>query len=254
MWTRIENAFQTLFATSGGIFVLFVQSLLNIRFRAGDLSRLFRQMLQIGVYSLPLAAMIGFFTGMIFSLNIGLPLQDYGAIDRLGSILSVAIVREFAPVFTAFIVAARVGAAMTAELGTMAVSEEVDTLRVLGIPPARFLAMPRVVGSLIMNPLLTVYSTATGLIGGWVLATAYFRIPSSVFWIRTFNTVDLEEITHGLIKALVFGALYSTICVYHGLSTTGGAEGVGRSTTRAVVVSLTMILVADFLLTRAMFG
>jgi phospholipid/cholesterol/gamma-HCH transport system permease protein len=143
---------------------------------------------------------------------------------------------------------------MTAELGTMAVSDEIDSLRVLGIQPTRYLAMPRIVASLVMNPLLTVYASATGLVGGALLSSAYLGVGYSTFWTHVWRVVDLKEINTGLIKALTFGALYSTICIYYGLTTRGGAEGVGRSTTRAVVVSLTSILVADFLLTRALFG
>lgn len=254
MWTTFENAFARLFAHSGSILILFGQSLADIRIGRHDMQRILRQMMNIGVQTLPLAAMIGLFTGMIFSLNMGIPLRDFGVEDRIGSILGVAIVRELAPVFTAFIIAARVGASITAELGTMAVTDEVNSLRVMGIRPTRYLAMPRILASLLMNPLLTVYSTACGLLGGMVLASSYLGVSPEVFWDRVLNSMDLKEINTGLIKALVFGGLYSTICVYYGLTTTGGAQGVGRSTTRGVVVSLTMILIADFLLTRALFG
>ncbi len=254
MWTMIESAFGRLFTISGGVVLVFGQSLLEFRLSRHDVRRLLTQMMRIGVHTLPLAAMIGLFTGMIFALNMGLPLKDFGIEDRIGSILGVAIIRELAPVFTAFIIAARVGAAMTAELGTMAVSDEIDSLRVLGIRPMRYLAMPRIVASMIMNPLLTVYSTATGLVGGMLLSKTYLGVAPTIFWDRVLSATDFKEINTGLMKALAFGALYSAICVYHGMNTRGGAEGVGRSTTRAVVVSLTMILVADFLLTRWMFG
>ncbi len=254
MIASIEQIFKNLFVTSGGVLLLFVQSLLDIRFRTGDIQRLLRQMVVIGVQTLPLAMMIGFFTGMIIALNVGIPLREFGQEDRIGTFLGLAMVREFGPVFTAFILAARVGASMTAELGTMAVGEEVDTLRVLGIKPTRYLAMPRIVASLLMNPILTTYATATGLFGGMLLAEVYLGVPREQFWMRVFEYMDWSEIGTGLTKAFVFGALYSTICVYYGLKTTGGAEGVGRSTTRAVVISLTMILVSDFLLTRALIG
>ncbi len=191
---------------------------------------------------------------MIFSLNLGLPLKDFGVEDRIGSALGVALVRELAPVFTAFILAARVGAAITAELGTMSVSEEIDSLRVMGISPDRYLAMPRIVGALLISPLLTVYSCAAGMIGGQLLAKSYFSVSNTVFWTRVYQSIDFKEIGTGLLKSVVFAALYSAICVHFGMTTRGGAEGVGRSTTRAVVVSLSAILVADFLLTRALFG
>ena len=253
-FSRIETVFGALFYHSGSVLLLFVHALTLVRATRNDLRRLLRQMVSIGVNTLPLALMIGLFTGLIFSLNMGIPLEDFGVEDRIGSILGVALVRELAPVFTAIILAARVGAAMTAEIGTMSVSAELDSLRVMGVNPTRFLAMPRIVASLIMNPLLTVYSTAAGLIGGQLLSHTYFGIPASLFWERVFQEVTMKEINTGLLKALVFGALYSTICVHFGMTCQNGAQGVGQSTTRAVVASLTMILIADFLLTRALFG
>jgi phospholipid/cholesterol/gamma-HCH transport system permease protein len=254
MWSTIENAFGRLFAVSGGVLLLFGRSVADVRICRRDLGRLLGQMNAIGVHTFPLAVMIGLFTGMIFALNMGLPLRDYGAQNNIGGILGVALVRELAPVFTAFILAARVGAAITAELGTMAVSDEIDSLRVLGIRPTRYLATPRIVASLVMNPILTTYSCAAGMLGGALLAHTYLGVGPSTYWDHLFRVMDLKEINTGLIKALVFGGLYSSICVYYGLTTTGGAQGVGRSTTRAVVASLTSILVADFLLTRALFG
>lgn len=254
MWNRIERGFGHLFLVSGGCMLLFAQSLGDVRLGRRDIQRLVHQMVVIGVNTLPLAVMIGLFTGMIFALNTGIPMRDYGLESNIGNALGVALVRELAPVFTAFVLAARVGAAMTAELGTMAVSEEIDSLRVMGIRPTRFLAMPRIVASLIMNPLLTVYSTGAGLLGGMVLCETYFNVPYMVFWDGMLATMDMQEINTGLTKAFVFGALYSTICVYFGMTASGGAEGVGRATTRGIVSSLTMILVADFVLTRAFFG
>jgi len=253
MWSAIESTFTRLFLASGGVAMLFVQSLADIRLRIPDRRRILRHMMEFGVHSLPLASLIGLFTGMIIAYNIGIPMKDFGQEDRIGTVLGVAIMREFAPVFTAFIVAARVGAAMTAELGTMAVSEEVDSLRVLGIRPTQFLAMPRIVASLIMNPLLTVYSTATGLLGGFIVARTVFDVPSNLFWVRVYRSLDdFEDMRTGLVKSLVFAALISSICVYNGLVTKGGARGVGASTTRAVVVSLTMILVADLIILNLM--
>ena len=254
MWARLEKGFGELFMVSGGVLLLFGQSLAEVRLARRDVYRLLRQMVGIGVNTLPLAVMIGLFTGMIFALNMGMPMQEYAMENNIGGVLGVALVRELAPVFTAFILAARVGAAMTAEIGTMAVSEEIDSLRVIGIRPTRYLAMPRVVASLIMNPLLTVYSTAAGIFGGMVLSRTYFGVGYPVFWDSMFNAIDMKEIGTGLMKALVFGGLYSTICIYYGMTAAGGAEGVGRATTRAVVTSLTMILIADFLVTRLMFS
>lgn len=254
MIAAIESTFERTFRTSGGIFLLFWQSLSEVRWCRQDRRRLLIQMVEIGWQTAPLAMMVGFFTGMIIALNVGVPLRDFGQESQVGGILGLAMVREFGPVFTAFILAARVGAAMTAEIGTMTVGEEVDTLRVMGIRPARYLAMPRIVASLLMNPILTTYATALGLIGGMILSKVYLGVSSELFWMRVYDLVTWEEIRTGLLKALTFGGIYSTVCVYQGLTCEGGAEGVGKATTRGVVLSLTLILVADFLLTRALIG
>jgi phospholipid/cholesterol/gamma-HCH transport system permease protein len=248
----IESSFEYLFRTSGGVLLLLVQSLLAVRLRGTDLARLLRQCYVIGVQTLPLAALIGLFTGMIIALNIGLPLADFGQEARLGGFLGLGMVREFAPVFTAFIVAARVGAAMTAELGAMTVGDEVNALRSLGISPVRFLAAPRIVATILMNPMLTMFALATGLFGGLIVAETVLDVPASLYWRRVFDFVDFHEAWIGLLKTLIFGAIISGVCVYKGLTTTGGAEGVGSSTTRGVVISLTMILVADFIVFRAL--
>ncbi len=253
-WKTVESSFERLFTVCGGVVICLVCAVAAFRLRGTDLRRLLRQMVFIGVQTFPIAIVFGLFTGMIFSLNLGLPLMDFGVEDRIGTALGVSLVRELAPVFTAFILAARVGASIAAELGTMSVSEEIDSLRVMGIDPNRYLAMPRIVGAILISPLLTVYSCAAGMIGGLLLARSYFNVGSTMFWTRVLESVDMKEISTGLLKAVVFAALYSSICVYFGMTTRGGAEGVGRSTTRAVVVSLSAILVADFLLTRALFG
>jgi len=253
-WKTVEAFFHALFYNSGAVLVRFLHSLACLRLTSNDVRRILGQMAIVGMHTLPIATVFGLFTGMIFSLNLGLPLRDFGVEDRIGSALGVALVRELAPVFTAFILAARVGAAMAAELGTMSVSDEIDSLRVMGIDPDRYLAMPRIVASLVINPLLTVYSCAAGFVGGKLLAWSYFDVSAQIFWDRVFDSVDLKEINTGLLKALVFAGLYSSICVHFGMTTRGGAEGVGRTTTRAVVVSLSAILLADFLLTRALFG
>ena len=164
------------------------------------------------------------------------------------------MIKEMAPVFTAFIIAARVGAAMTAELGTMAVNEEINVLRVLGIRAQRYLVMPRVVAALTMMPALTAYSTIIGLVGGAVVANTYFGVSFTTYRIETFRYVTLDELWKALIKAVVFGAIYSSVCCYYGLTTRGGAKGVGKSTTTAVVGSLSGVLVANYLLTRYLYG
>lgn len=251
-WKKLEETFEALFIASGGMLVLLALSLASIRATPRDIRRYLRQCFRVGVHTMPLAALIGLFTGMIISLNIGLPLKDFGQEAQIGGFLGLAMVREFAPVFTAFIVAARVGAAMSAELASMTVSDEVNSLRSLGISPTRFLAMPRIVATITMNPLLTAYALGTGLLGGLIVATSVLGVPAGVYWMRVYDFLDFRELRIGLFKTVIFGALIGTICVYKGLTARGGAEGVGTATTRGVVISLTMILVADFIVFRAM--
>ncbi|MDX1973941.1 MAG: ABC transporter permease [Candidatus Sumerlaeia bacterium] len=253
-WNKIHRFAGGIFEIVGGSTILLLNAFCQIRFNARDLGRLVQQFQLIGINSFPLAVMIGFFTGMIFALNFGIPLRDYGAEETIGGILTVAMVRTLGPVFTAFILAARVGSAMTAELGTMSVSEEIDSLRMMNIKPERFLALPRILGSIIINPLLTIYSTSAGVVGGWLVARSYLNVSDDTYWLDIYRLMNSKEVYTGLTKSVVFALVYSSICVYIGMTTKGGAEGVGRSTTTAVVSSLTMILVADFVITRFIFG
>ena len=250
MLTYIENVFGRLFLLSGEMMILFVQSVYGIRHAFTNLRRTLRQMEEIGVNTLPLAVMIGLFTGMVVALQTGTELKELGLEDAVGAIVGLSMVREMGPVITGFIIAGRMGAAMAAELGTMAVTEEVDALRTMGINPVRYLVVPRFFASITMQPLLTIYSIIVGVWGGKVISTSYFRIPENVYYDRLFRAVELDDVVTGLSKTIVFGAIISIVCCYCGLTTKGGAEGVGKSTTRAVVIALTMILVSDYFMTR----
>jgi len=187
------------------------------------------------------------------ALGTGFVLADFRQEAFIASVVSDTMIKHMGPVFTAFILTARVGAAMTAEIGTMAVNEELNVLRVLGIRVDRYIVMPRVIAALIMAPALTAYATAAGLVGGAIVATGYFRVAWVTYWKEAFRYIEFDEIAKGLFKAVIFGALYSSICCFRGLNTRGGAEGVGKATTSAVVVSFSGILIANYLLTRFLF-
>jgi len=182
------------------------------------------------------------------ALQTGLELRKFGLQEIVGGVVGLSVTREMGPVITAFILAARVGAAMAAELGTMKVSEEIDALRALGIRPERFLVMPRVLASLTMQPILTAYSVLVGVWGGSLISMTFLGVSSDIFWKRLQTATEAGDVLSGALKSLVFAAIISTVCCHQGMTTEGGAEGVGRSTTRAVVISLTMILVSDYLL------
>jgi len=250
-WTAtVERVFGSLFVTTGEMVLLFGRSLAETRYALGKLSHVLRQMRHIGYNTLPLTAMVGLFTGMIVALQTGLELKQFGLQQIVGGVVGLSLTREMGPVITAFIIAGRVGAAMAAELGTMKVSEEIDALRALGIPPERFLVMPRVIATLAMQPILTVYSVVVGVWGGALVSATYLGVSSDIYWRRLKSAVEVDDFMAGLLKALVFGAITVTVCCQQGISTEGGAAGVGRSTTRAVVITLTMILISDYLLTR----
>ena len=250
--SRIESFFAELFATAGGMILLLGQCLLEIRHLFSGIKRVLRQLVEVGWSTLPLASMIGLFTGMITALQTGVELKNLGLQHQIGTIVGLALVREMGPVFTAFIISARVGAAWAAELGTMSVSEEIDALRSLGIRPVRFLAMPRFVAAVTMQPLLTVYSIIVGIWGGALVSVTYLRISGNVFYKKLYSALELNDMILGLWKAVVFGAIFSIVCCYMGLTTRNGAKGVGTSTTRSVVISLTLILVADYFINRFM--
>lgn len=253
-WADFERRMGRIYGATGGVILLFIRAILELRLGRNDRYRLLRQMLIVGWQTVPLALLIGLFTGMTVALGTGLVLSGFGQEVFIASIVAESMVKEMGPVFTAFIIAARVGAAMTAELGTMAVNDEVDVLRVLGISVDRYLAMPRIIAALVMTPALTAYAVVLGLIGGFVVAGPYFGVSWVTYRAETFRVLTSMEVFQGLSKGLFFGAIYSSVCCYMGLTTRGGAEGVGKSTTTAVVISLSGILVANYLLTRYMFG
>jgi phospholipid/cholesterol/gamma-HCH transport system permease protein len=206
---------------------------------------------RVGVDSIPLVLMIGIFTGMVVALQTGIALKEgFGAEGQLGTIVGLTLVREMGPVITAFIIAGRVGSSIAAELGTMAVSEEIDALRSMGISPIRYLYVPRLYAMVIMQPILTVFSVLIGIWGGAVIVETYLRFPARIYYERVYEAVQPADIFDGFSKTLVFAALIATISTYMGMTTRHGAEGVGRSTTRAVVASLTTVLIADYLMTR----
>ena len=210
---------------------------------------LFRQIEICGIGSLFVLALIAFLTGMIMAVQTGTELMNVGVIDRLGAIIGATFVRELGPLWAAIIMLSRVGAAMAAELGTMAVNEEVDALKVMNINPVRFLVLPRTVALIIAMPLLTVIADWVGMAGGLVVATGVFNRPSDEFIQAARGILGNLDFYSGLAKSTVFGAIIATIACDRGLNTTDGAEGVGRSTNQTVVASVIAVLVSDLIMT-----
>ncbi len=214
---------------------------------------LFKEMEKFGVSSLSVVFITSLFTGMVLALETYTGLKKFNAETVIGSIVAVSMFRELGPVLTALVVTGRAGSAMAAELGTMKVTEQVDALYTMAVEPVHYLVVPRIITGLTMLPVLTVISDLLGIVGGYFVSIFLLRINSHVYIRQMINHTDLNDLYTGLVKALVFGFLIALICCYKGLSTRGGAEGVGRSTTQAVVISSVAILVADYFLTALMF-
>ena len=216
------------------------------------LPELIAQMDTIGVGSLTIIVLTGFFTGGVLTVQTYPTLKSYGAQDQLGYLVAISLVRELGPVLCALMVTGRVGSAISAELGSMVVSEQISAMRALGTDPIRKLVAPRLFALIISLPLLTVIADMLGIGGGWVTATLLYRIPSSVFINSVRDGITSDDLIGGLVKPLVFALIIGTIACRQGLSTEGGTVGVGRSTTRAVVTASIIVIVADYFLAKAL--
>jgi phospholipid/cholesterol/gamma-HCH transport system permease protein len=211
------------------------------------------QMFAVGPESLVVALLTAAFVGMVFTIQVAREFLTFGATSAVGGVLSLALSRELAPVLTAVIVTGRVGSAFAAEIGAMAVTEQIDALYVLRTDPISYLVIPRVIACCLMLPLLTILSLLTGLLGSMVLANNLYGISYPVFLDSVRNFLTPWDLMAAPIKALVFGALIAIIGSSWGITTTGGAKGVGQSTTTAVVTILLSIFISDFFLSWIMF-
>jgi phospholipid/cholesterol/gamma-HCH transport system permease protein len=233
---------------------------LSLRAIAGIFTRprfpneMFLQMDAMGVGSLNIVILTGLFTGMVLALQTALSLETFGAKNYVGRVVSLSMVRELGPVLTALMVAGRVGSGIAAELGSMMVTDQINAMRAMGSDPLRKLVVPRVVAGVVMVPMLTVLSDTVGLMGGWLISLLLLKIPGGLYFSSAIDALVVEDIIGGLAKPVVFGFIISMVGCYLGLTTSGGTQGVGRSTTQSVVVCSVMILASDFLLTRMFFA
>ncbi len=206
------------------------------------------QMDRIGVGSLTIILLTGFFTGAVLGIQSESALRRYGAVSITGQLVALTLVRELGPVLAALMLAGRIGSGIASELGSMIVSEQISAMRALGTDPTRRLVTPRMIATIMMLPLLTVLCDATGICGGWIIARYKLLISSSQYWSDAINTLQFSDVFGTLIKPIVFGFIISMTGCYVGLRTHGGTEGVGRSTTQAVVSSSILVITADFFL------
>lgn len=246
------NTLKRIFATTGDYIVFILKVFWVTLVRPPHWVLIRDQMFEIGVMSLPVVAITGFSTGMVLSAQAFFQLSDKGLVSATGLMVTKAMMVELGPVLTAFMITGRVGAAMCAELGTMRVTEQIDALRSMAVNPLRYLVAPRFIAGTVMLPLLTVFSCLMGIIGGYIVAVDYYGMPSNSFLDPLPIHITAFDFFSGLAKALAFGMIIITISCYRGMTTTGGAAGVGRSTTNSVVVCYSIILISNFLLTIAL--
>ena len=212
------------------------------------------QMDALGVGSLSIVILTGTFTGMVLALQSAASLDAFGARPYVGRLVSISMVRELGPVLTALMVTGRVGSGMAAELGSMVVTQQIDSLRVLGSDPVRKLVAPRLLAGMVMVPLLTVVSDAVGIFGGSLISVSTLKLSWEFYWRSVSSALVMNDFAMGLTKPVVFGFILTSVGCFMGLRTRGGTQGVGEATTRSVVVASVMILSSDFFMTKILLA
>jgi phospholipid/cholesterol/gamma-HCH transport system permease protein len=257
MWQRpvqmVGGLVLDFFEESGRLFLLFGRIIAQSRTVFRDRRLLLEQMVLIGTNSLPLVAIIATFTGAVSAWQAAYQFEGKISLSLLGSAVSTAIFIELGPVLTAVILAGRIGASIAAELGTMKVTEQIDALETLAINPVRYLAMPRFFAATVMTPILTIFADFIALLGAYLVSYVLLDLTTYTFFDSAQQAFTLRSVFGGLAKAFVFGAIISTVGCYIGFQTSGGAEGVGRATIRAFVLSSTLILMNDYILATIIF-
>lgn len=250
---ELGKSFLDLLYYSGGICYLGARSLLGI-FTSGQKRRhILAQMNKIGLDGLPIVFLSALFMGIVMVFQSAYQLKRLGAKELIAPLVALSMCRELGPVFTALAIAGRAGASISAELGTMKVTEQIDALQTMATDPVKYLVTPRLIALLTMLPLLTVYADFIGMFGGYIIAVLKLGVTSSMYITSTFNVLTPKDIFSGLFKSVVFALIIGSVSCFQGLNTEGGAEGVGKATTLAVVVSFVLIIAADCLFSALFF-
>ena len=215
---------------------------------------IYTQMDSIGVGSLPIVVLTGFFTGCVLALQSATSLQQFGAVGMTGNLVALSMVKELGPVLTGLMVSGRNSSGMASELGSMKVTEQSDAMRALGTDPTRKLVTPRVTATVFMLFFLTIVSDAVGIAGGALVSVFLLGLSASSYFHNSYRALVYADVVQGLTKPLFFGFIIATVGCYFGMNTKGGTQGVGRATTQAVVVSSVCIIIVDFLVSRTMIG
>ncbi len=237
----------------GGILIFFTLAFLKI-FRRKQIREIIQQIYYIGARSSSIVMLVGLFTGMVLGLQLFYALYKFGSQGVLGSLVAFTLIRELGPVLTAITITARAGSSMTAEIGILRISEQIDALYTMRIDPQRYLISPRIAASIISFPLLTAFFDLIGILGGYLTGVVLLGVDKGAYLSRIYTYVELVDVRGGFIKSLVFAVLVSTICCYEGYFThlrtdSYGAKSVSLSTTSAVVFSCVTILISDYIVT-----
>ncbi len=258
MISKLGRVIIDIFNGTVGVIALFLDILYWIfiapfRGKFIHIQSVFYQMVFVGVRSAVIVFFVTIFTGMVLAMQTAYQLDKMGAIVYVASLVAVSLCRELGPVLTALVIAGRAGSAIAAELGTMKVSEQIEALDVMAINPVRFLAVPRFIALFFMQPCLTVLGDISGMLGGFIIGVTSLRISPSLYIQNGFKFLELKDIYTGFTKSFVFAIIIALIGCYEGLNTQGGAEGVGKATTRSVVASFILIILADCVLTAIFY-
>ena len=215
-------------------------------FRWKTLRLLFPQMYDVGVRSVPVVAVTGAFIGMVMAVETHTQFKALGQEQRMGSIINLSVVKQIGPVLAAVMLAGRIGCALTAELGTMNVTEQLDAMRVMGADPIHYLVVPRFLACVLLTPILTVYSDMLGIIGGWFIAVQTLHVPNGPYWAFSQLSIGIYQIMEGIFKSVFFGGAIGLISCYKGFTCGAGASGVGRACTESFVTSFIAIIILNF--------
>lgn len=246
---RIDNAINY----TGDITILFLRSILWMTVPPFKHERTFEQAKRVGIDSFLIVTLVALFTGVILALQTAYQMQKLSSEIYIANLVAVSITRELGPVLTALIVAGRVGAAITAEIGTMNVTEQIDALTTLASNPVKYLVVPRLLALAFMLPVLTIYADLIGVLGGYLICVYKIHIPPEMYIRMSIEALAVKDVMTGLIKTVFFGIIIALVSCYEGLNVKGGAEGVGKATTISVVTSFILIIVSDCFFTALFY-
>ncbi len=251
--SRLGDRFIALVHYTGGVTILFLQTIFWIFMPPLKRRQILDQMVKVGIDSLPIVFLTSLFTGVVLALQSAYQLQEMGAKLWVARLVALSLTRELGPVLTALVIAGRIGASIAAELGSMKVTEQIDALETLATNPIKYLVTPRFIALFFMLPLLTIYADIIGIFGGYLIGVFKLDITHNLYWEVTWNALKMKDVLTGLFKSLIFAMIICIVACYEGMRVEGGAEGVGTATTKAVVIAFILIIAADCLFTALFY-